>query len=72
MAKDHDLTRIAADLASLIELLDGTDTGVAALCLKIARMELLMKIHNMADQEFRAICDQMESALAAHGLDAAQ
>jgi hypothetical protein len=72
MAKDHDLTRIAADLASLSELLDGTDTGVAALCLKIARMELLMKIHNVADEEFRAICDQMESTLAAHGLDAAQ
>ncbi|WP_224315633.1 hypothetical protein [Microvirga puerhi] len=40
-----------ADLDWLIELLEGTDTAVAALCLKMARMELQMKIHGITSQE---------------------
>ncbi|MBB4041636.1 hypothetical protein GGR34_003314 [Microvirga flocculans] len=62
MDKEHDFTGIVADLDWLIKLLEGTDAAIAVLCLKMARMELQMKIHNVTSEEFEALCDFMNSA----------
>lgn len=61
MAKSQDLAGVVADLDRIIQILEGTDTGITSLCLKVARMELKMKIHNVTDEEFNALCDLLQS-----------
>jgi hypothetical protein len=64
MAKHVDLVGIVTDLDRYIAILETGETSVAALCLRMARMELQMKIHNITNEEFEALCDLMESTLA--------
>jgi hypothetical protein len=60
MDNSQDLAGIVADLDRLIENLEGTDTGIAALCLKMARIDLQMKLHNVTDEEFGALYELMK------------
>lgn len=62
MDNAQNLVGIVAELDRIIEALDGTDTGITSLCLKMARVELQLKIHNVSDQEFDALCDLLRSS----------
>jgi organic hydroperoxide reductase OsmC/OhrA len=69
MDKSQDLAHLVADLDWIIERLEGTDTGMTTLCLKMARVELQMKMHNVSDEEFSALCELIQAMCSVSDLD---
>jgi hypothetical protein len=62
MDKYGSLSGIIADLDHYIGLVEEEGLGTAGLCLRIARMELQMKIHGVTNEEFDALCEFLQSA----------
>lgn len=64
MDKYGDLSGIVADLDHYIGIVEKEGVGMAGLCLRMARIELQMKIHGVTNEEFDALCEFMQATVA--------
>lgn len=64
MGKYGNLAGIVADLDHYIDIVEKEGLGVAGLCMRMAKMELQIKIHGVSNDEFDALCEFMQTAVA--------
>jgi hypothetical protein len=66
MDKYGHLVGLVADLDHYIDIVEKEGVDIAGLCLRMAKMELQMKIHGVSSDEFDALCQFMQAAVSEH------